>query len=75
MKTLQPYFLVCLLYFTCATLAAQSRALCNPHATPATKQVYQILCDQYGQKTISGTVARVDWNTDEAEYVRAWTGQ
>ena len=50
-------------------------ALCNPNATPAAKQVYQILRDQYGQKTISGTVARVDWNIDEAEYVHAWTGQ
>ena len=75
MKTLQPYFLACLLYFTCATLSAQSRALCNPHATPAAKQVYHILCNQYGQKTISGTVARVDWNIDEAEHVHAWTGQ
>ena len=50
-------------------------ALCNPNATPAVQQVYQILCDQYGQKTIAGTVARVDWNTDEAEHVHAWTGQ
>ena len=75
MKPLQPHFLVCLFYFTCATLAAQARALCNPNATPAAKQVYQILCDQYGHKTISGTVARVDWNTDEAEHVHAWTGQ
>lgn len=50
-------------------------ALCNPNATPAAKQVYQILRDQYGLKTIAGTVARVDWNIDEAEYVHAWTGQ
>ncbi len=47
---------------------------CNPQATAQTRKVYDILLRMYGRKTISGVVARIDWNTDEADNVYAWTG-
>lgn len=50
-------------------------SLVNPKATAETRRVFAILVENYGKKTLSGTMARVDWNTDEAEYVYQWTGQ
>lgn len=50
-------------------------SLCNPNATEETKKVFGILCQEYGKKSVSGVMARVDWNTDEAEYVYQWTGR
>ena len=49
--------------------------LVNPKATPETQALFKLLADNYGKKIISGVVARIDWNTDEAENVRAWTGK
>lgn len=51
------------------------QSLCNANATQETKQVFQILCNLYTKKTISGTVANVDWNIREAENVKQWTGR
>lgn len=49
--------------------------LCNAKATAETRKVYEVLCQQYGRKTITGVMARIDWNSDEAEYVKEWTGK
>lgn len=32
------------------------------------------MIENYGKKTISGIMANVAWNTDEAEQVNTWTG-
>ncbi|MDR0799001.1 MAG: beta-mannosidase [Dysgonamonadaceae bacterium] len=45
----------------------------NP--TPETVTLYNYLRDCYGKKILSGTVARVDWNTVEADRVGRWTGK
>ena len=49
--------------------------LCNPNATAETQQLWGVLCAQYGEKSLSGVVANIDWNTREAENVYRWTGQ
>lgn len=49
--------------------------LCNPNATNEARQLYTTLRDLYGKKTLSGTVAHIDWNTKEAENVHQWTGR
>lgn len=49
--------------------------LCDPSASHATRQVYELLRDCYGQKSISCSMAEVNWNYKEADYVKAWTGR
>lgn len=43
--------------------------------TAETQRVYDFLQETYEQKTISGMMANISWNTDEAEQVYAWTGK
>ena len=49
--------------------------LCDPNASEATQQIYNLLRDCYGQKSISCSMAEVDWNYKEAGYVKSWTGK
>lgn len=49
--------------------------LANPNATAEAQKLYSVLWTLYGQKTLSGVVASVDWNTKEAEIVKGWTGR
>ena len=49
--------------------------LCNPNATAQAKKVYQFLVESYKQKVISGTMANVNWNVEEAEAVHTLTGK
>jgi len=49
--------------------------LSNPDATEATRQIYDLLRDCYGNRSISCSMAEVNWNHKEAEYVKAWTGK
>lgn len=53
----------------------QQHKLANPNATAEAQRLYKALWSQYGKKTISGTVASVDWNTKEADIVKGWTGR
>lgn len=43
-------------------------------AIPAVGKVYSYLRSIYGQKTLSGAMANVAWNTDEAEWAGKYTG-
>lgn len=43
-------------------------------AIPAVGKLYSYLRSIYGQKTLSGAMANVAWNTDEAEWVGRYTG-
>lgn len=45
----------------------------NP--SPQAKKVYDFLREQYGSKVISGTMANVSWNTNEAEWVHRHAGR
>ena len=50
-------------------------APCNANATAEAKALYTLLYSQYGKKSLSATVACVDWNIDEAQIVHNWTGK
>lgn len=54
---------------------ALSGALCTPNPSPEAATLYNYLRENYGKKTISGAVAQVAWNIDEAERVYRWTGK
>ena len=62
-----------------ATLKAQSQqitsTLVNANATAETKALYQKLVANYGQKTFSGAMADVAWNTTISNQVYALTGK
>lgn len=49
--------------------------LCNLDATTSTRQIYELLRDCYGKKSISCSMAEVNWNYKEAGYVKTWTGK
>lgn len=42
---------------------------------PETQRVYDFLRENYGKKIVSGTMANVAWNTNEAEWVHQHTGK
>ncbi|MDR1527815.1 MAG: glycoside hydrolase family 26 protein, partial [Dysgonamonadaceae bacterium] len=48
-------------------------AIKNP--SPEALRLYEFLKENYGRKIISGTVANVSWNTNEAEWVYHHTGK
>lgn len=47
----------------------------NPDATQSTKALYSYLLSIYGEKTLSGAIAKVNWNISEAEWIAKWTGK
>ncbi|MCR5779261.1 MAG: glycoside hydrolase family 26 protein [Bacteroidaceae bacterium] len=63
------------LSFCTLTGATRTTTLCNPNATEEAKSVFLVLNQLYGERTISATVADVNWNITEAENVNNWTGQ
>ena len=54
---------------------APATSLVNANATSEAKALYQTLLANYGQKILSGTMANVNWNNDNAEQVYRWTGK
>ncbi len=49
--------------------------LVTPDALPAAQRVYDYLWDCYGKKTLSATMAKVNWNLFEADWLYQWTGK
>lgn len=49
--------------------------LVMPDALPVAQRLYDYLWESYGEKIISGAMARVAWNTAEADWVAKWTGK
>lgn len=49
--------------------------LVTPDALPAAQKVYDYLLENYGKKVLSGAMAKVSWNIDGAERVKALTGK
>ncbi|KAA6301123.1 MAG: 4-beta-mannosidase [Candidatus Ordinivivax streblomastigis] len=45
------------------------------HASPEAIKLYNFLEENYGKKIISGTMANVNWNTNEADWVYKHTGK
>jgi mannan endo-1,4-beta-mannosidase len=63
------------LAFTTETSPAGITDLVTPNPSPETLKLYLFLKENYGQKIISGTVANVNWNTYEADWVYHHTGK
>lgn len=51
------------------------KSLVTGDALPAAQKIYDYLLSTYGSKTLSSTIANVNWNLDEAEMVKAATGK
>lgn len=49
--------------------------LTNPNATPEARLVYDFLRSRYERRIISGAMACVNWNTNEAQWVHYHTGR
>lgn len=49
--------------------------LCTPNPLQQAQNVYDFLVENYGQKIVSGVMANVNWNTNEAEWVYQHTGK
>jgi mannan endo-1,4-beta-mannosidase len=64
-----------LTFSTVDTQNVEQAALCTPNPSPEAVDVYNFLKETYGNKIISGAMAKVAWNTDEAEMVYATTGK
>ncbi|WP_321479237.1 glycosyl hydrolase [uncultured Bacteroides sp.] len=62
---------------TFSTLAKQSieNVLCTSNPSTQSVKVYNFLKDNFGEKLISGTMANVNWNVNEAEWVYKHTGK
>lgn len=49
--------------------------LCTPSPMAETQRVYDYLIEQYGHHVLSGAMACVNWNTNEAQWVHYHTGK
>lgn len=52
-----------------------SSSLCTPNPSSQAVNVYNFLKENFGTKVISGTMANVNFNTDEAQWVYNQTGK
>ncbi|MDR0618788.1 MAG: Ig-like domain-containing protein [Bacteroidales bacterium] len=66
---------VTITFSTVDTQNVQTSELVTQNPSPEAINLYNFLKENYGHKIISGTVAKVAWNTDEAEMVFAATGK
>jgi mannan endo-1,4-beta-mannosidase len=63
------------LAFHTAEAPPLSPALAVSNPSPEVVRLYTFLKENFGQKIISGTMANVNWNTNEAEWVHRHTGK
>ena len=66
---------VTITFSTVDTQNVHTSELVTQNPSPEAVNLYNFLKENYGHKIISGTVAKVAWNTDEAEMVFAATGK
>lgn len=52
-----------------------SEELVTENPLPNARRLYKYLLSIYGRKTLSGAMAKVAWNTAEADWVHKWTGK
>lgn len=48
---------------------------CTPDASEQTVKVYNFLKENFGKKIVSAAMARINWNTDEAQFMDSVTGK
>lgn len=63
------------LSFTTGEAPALTKTLATPNASAQANKVYNFLLENYRNKIVSGAMAKVNWNTDEADRVYRWTGK
>lgn len=61
--------------FTTTPEMVELKSPCDKQATEKTKKLYTYLLSVYGEKTLSSTMANVNWNNTEAENVYKLTGK
>lgn len=61
--------------FTVKDDPAITSVLCTPNPTTQAVKLYQYLVASYKEKVISGTMANVNWNIENAEAVHTLTGK
>jgi mannan endo-1,4-beta-mannosidase len=61
--------------FTTETVVAITESLSIPSPSAQAVKLYDYLRDIYGKKSLSSTMAMVDWNTEEAEWLYNHTGK
>lgn len=61
--------------FTVVADPVITASLCNPNATAQAVKVYQYMVETYKSKVISGTMANVNWNVENADAVNTLTGK
>lgn len=52
-----------------------TKTLVMPNAMPSAQRIYDYLWESYGEKCLSGAMAKVAWNIDEAQWVYNNTGK
>ncbi|GAB6009471.1 glycosyl hydrolase [Dysgonomonas reticulitermitis] len=52
-----------------------TKTLVTQNASSQAQKVYNFLMEKYRSNIISGAMARVNWNTEEADRVYRWTGK
>lgn len=63
------------LSFTTGEAPTLIKTLVMPNASAQATHVYNFLLENYRNKTVSGAMAKVNWNTDEADRIYRWTGK
>ncbi|MCD8209190.1 MAG: Ig-like domain-containing protein [Bacteroidales bacterium] len=61
--------------YTPGTPGDYSASLVSANPLPAATALYEYMLSIYGDYTLSGAMANVNWNTEEAEWVHTWTGK
>ncbi len=51
------------------------KTLVTQNPSSQAQKVYNFLIEKYRNKIVSGTMAKVNWNTEEADRVYRWTGK
>lgn len=64
-----------IIHFTTKSKTLIERNLVSQNPLLQAQKVYDYLCEIYGNKTLSGSMANVNWNTAEAELVHKTTGK
>ncbi len=63
------------LSFTTVDAPAITSTLCDKNSVIKTQQLFKYMVSIYGSKSFSSTMASVNWNNKEAEYVNKITGK
>lgn len=61
--------------FKAGTIPEITKTLVTKNASSQAQKVYNFLVEKYRKEIVSGAMAKVNWNTEEADRVYRWTGK